>query len=154
MDGPKENVMASLRTANQTPFRVLTITCLLLLGLAMLPVADTAYAAAEKGPKCSDGIDNDGDGLIDGDDPDCGGSTELALEVREAFADQEAGTLVLIGGSFTSPVVTFGDAQTELTNESVTETTISAVLPAGLIAGDYAVNVADGGASTSYRCLR
>lgn len=25
----------------------------------------------EKGPRCSDGIDNDCDGLIDGDDPDC-----------------------------------------------------------------------------------
>ena len=25
----------------------------------------------EKGPRCSDGIDNDGDGLIDCDDPDC-----------------------------------------------------------------------------------
>jgi hypothetical protein len=26
----------------------------------------------EKGPRCSDGIDNDCDGLIDGNDPDCG----------------------------------------------------------------------------------
>jgi hypothetical protein len=25
----------------------------------------------EKGPRCSDGIDNDCDGMIDGDDPDC-----------------------------------------------------------------------------------
>ena len=25
----------------------------------------------EKGPRCSDGVDNDGDGLIDCDDPDC-----------------------------------------------------------------------------------
>ena len=31
-----------------------------------------AYAESEKGPRCTDGIDNDLDGLIDADDPDCG----------------------------------------------------------------------------------
>ena len=31
-----------------------------------------AYAEPEKGKKCSDGLDNDNDGLVDGDDPDCG----------------------------------------------------------------------------------
>ena len=31
----------------------------------------TPTSNKEKGPKCSDGIDNDCDGLIDGDDPDC-----------------------------------------------------------------------------------
>ena len=40
---------------------------LLLPGLGQTP----AYGANEKGPRCSDGIDNDGDGLIDCADPDC-----------------------------------------------------------------------------------
>ncbi len=36
--------------------------------------ASEAYSGQEKGnKKCNDGIDNDGDGLIDGDDPDCQG---------------------------------------------------------------------------------
>lgn len=38
-----------------------------------LVAAGPLWAGAEKGSrKCSDGVDNDGDGLIDGDDPDCG----------------------------------------------------------------------------------
>ena len=33
---------------------------------------DTSTGGSEKGrKKCNDGADNDGDGLIDGDDPDC-----------------------------------------------------------------------------------
>ena len=40
---------------------------LLLLGVGQTP----ALGANEKGPRCSDGIDNDGDSLIDCDDPDC-----------------------------------------------------------------------------------
>ena len=40
---------------------------LLLPGMGQTP----AFGANEKGPRCSDGIDNDGDGLIDCDDPDC-----------------------------------------------------------------------------------
>ena len=48
---------------------------LCLLGLTMVMVTNTeSFAAAEKGAKkCSDLIDNDGDGFIDADDPDCGG---------------------------------------------------------------------------------
>jgi len=46
--------------------------------LALLFLSITSHLAAappnkEKGPQCSDGIDNDGDGLIDAVDPDCGG---------------------------------------------------------------------------------
>ena len=41
--------------------------------LAITLVALPLSAAAEKGPRCSDGLDNDGDGLIDGADPDCAG---------------------------------------------------------------------------------
>ena len=40
---------------------------LLLSGVGQSP----AFGANEKGPRCSDGIDNDGDSLIDCDDPDC-----------------------------------------------------------------------------------
>ena len=53
---------------------LLTFVFLICTSLVLLPVTtEYAYAANEKGPRCSDGIDNDGDGLIDGDDPDCGG---------------------------------------------------------------------------------
>ena len=67
--------MAMLRNAHRTGFQFgFLIIMILLLGLVALPAADT-YAANEKGPRCSDGIDNDGDDLIDGDDPDCGGGS-------------------------------------------------------------------------------
>jgi len=46
---------------------ILFILCLLQVVLVTSPV----IAATEKGPRCSDFIDNDGDSLIDGDDPDC-----------------------------------------------------------------------------------
>jgi hypothetical protein len=48
--------------------------CLLCLAVATPAVA--APPNKEKGPNCSDTIDNDNDGLIDGDDPDCGGSDD------------------------------------------------------------------------------
>ncbi len=52
-----------------------TLLCLLgclLLGLTTV----TVEAAKEKGgPKCSDGMDNDGDGQVDCDDPDCHGQS-------------------------------------------------------------------------------
>jgi len=54
-------------------FSLRTFVFSLLLALATSVVSIHASAANEKGPRCSDGIDNDGDGLVDGDDPDCGG---------------------------------------------------------------------------------
>jgi len=45
------------------------------LSLFCLALATQSAAAPpnkEKGRQCSDGLDNDGDGLIDADDPDCG----------------------------------------------------------------------------------
>jgi len=50
------------------------IVCLLCIAVAAPTVA--APPNKEKGPNCSDTIDNDQDGLIDGDDPDCGGSDD------------------------------------------------------------------------------
>jgi hypothetical protein len=50
--------------------------CLLCLAVATPAVA--APPNKEKGPNCSDTIDNDNDGLIDGDDPDCGGSDDTS----------------------------------------------------------------------------
>lgn len=50
-------------------------------------VSTAVYGAAEKGPRCSDGIDNDGDGLIDTADPSCG-------QVVEAVCNADA---VLVG---------------------------------------------------------
>ena len=47
----------------------------LFLGLSPLPEADFVFATLHGDPPvdeiCGDGIDNDRDGLIDGDDPDC-----------------------------------------------------------------------------------
>lgn len=55
---------------------MLKFTMALLLGLALAVPVDAASPHKEKGPNCSDGIDNDGDELVDGDDPDCGGSDD------------------------------------------------------------------------------
>ncbi len=67
----------------------LTLSLFFICALALLTAlaVDPAPAApsSEKGPRCSDGIDNDGDELIDGDDPDCGGggggSATVTMEV-------------------------------------------------------------------------
>ena len=62
---------------------------LALLGLVFsLFLSSTAYAAAEKGPRCSDGLDNDGDLLIDADDPDCGATDQTATRIV-ALVDAE-----------------------------------------------------------------
>ncbi|MCH7592245.1 MAG: hypothetical protein IH989_05655 [Planctomycetes bacterium] len=59
------------RSERHTVSRILAVATmaawLLLPGMGQTP----AFGANEKGPRCSDGIDNDGDGLIDCDDPDC-----------------------------------------------------------------------------------
>ena len=67
------------------------LTLLCVLGLSVLIVANTQTFAApqEKGAKkCNDGIDNDSDGLINGDDPGCGGGggdSDVARRVRVVF---------------------------------------------------------------------
>jgi len=58
---------------------------------------DQAFAATEKGSRCSDGIDNDGDGFIDDDDPDCSNFDDLPLRVAELESQVEA-LLALLGG--------------------------------------------------------
>jgi len=45
------------------------------LAIVLAGATTLAGPKGEKGPNCSDGIDNDGDGLIDGADPDCGGDS-------------------------------------------------------------------------------
>lgn len=62
---------ARLAECRKASFGLLIVT---LLCLALVGPADAAPRDKEKGPNCSDSIDNDGDGLIDGEDPDCGGS--------------------------------------------------------------------------------
>jgi len=68
----------------------------------------------------------------------------MPLDITEAFADQDAGTLVLVGGVFTAPVVTFGDDQIELSNITVTESVLTTDLPNDLIPGDYVVQITEG----------
>ncbi|MCP4247423.1 MAG: hypothetical protein GY778_10285 [bacterium] len=59
-----------IRVAGSRMLAIATVaSCLLLTRVGQSP----AFGAPEKGPRCSDGIDNDGDGCIDGDDSDCGG---------------------------------------------------------------------------------
>ena len=77
----------------QTVSRALVVAAmaawLLLPGLGQTP----AFGANEKGPRCSDGIDNDGDGLIDCDDPDCkcggddGGGDKVIATFRDCVED-------------------------------------------------------------------
>jgi len=60
--------------------------------LLFIGLNTVSYAAPmnEKGKRCSDGIDNDGDGLIDGDDPDCvgdGGGGETLGTFEVSFDD-------------------------------------------------------------------
>lgn len=75
---------------------------------------------------------------------------EPPVEVREAFADQESGTLVLVGGTFTAPVVTFGNDQIELSNITVDSNVLTTDLPVDLIPGDYLVLVTQGRESESF----
>jgi hypothetical protein len=63
----------------------------------------------------------------------------VVIDIREAFADQESGTLVLVGGNFNAPVVRFGDDQIELSNITVTQNVLTTDLPVDLIPGDYLV---------------
>lgn len=66
----------------------------LLVVFAVIGV-DSAYAANEKGPRCSDGIDNDGDGLIDSDDPDCGGGGGDSVTVQSPLVFKDANGVVI-----------------------------------------------------------
>lgn len=63
-----------------------TMTTCLVLSVFLMPTFTTTLEAAKENgaKKCSDGIDNDGDGLIDGDDPDCGGG---GGQPPEAYVD-------------------------------------------------------------------
>ncbi len=51
----------------------LTVLCVSVFFVLVMGLHTYSRAGSEKGTKkCSDTIDNDGDGLVDGDDPDCG----------------------------------------------------------------------------------
>ena len=67
----KETMMMFTCNERHTVSRILAVATvaawLLLPGMGQTP----AFGANEKGPRCNDGIDNDGDGLLDCDDPDC-----------------------------------------------------------------------------------
>jgi len=71
MDGYEEIAMAKLFNKRWTGFRLFTIIFFLLLGLLLFPASDVFAVPTETGDKCFDGRDNDRDGLIDADDPDC-----------------------------------------------------------------------------------
>jgi hypothetical protein len=61
----------------------------LLISTVLALTTSPAYAAAEKGPRCSDGLDNDGDSLIDRADPDCGNQTNAPVpEITDADGDE------------------------------------------------------------------
>ncbi len=70
---------------------------LIFIAVALTLIMSTAAnAAAEKGPRCSDGIDNDGDSLIDADDPNCGGgASEYNLPQIFDSLGQQVGSLRL-----------------------------------------------------------
>ena len=58
--------------------------------LALVFTLDVGAAPKER---CSDGKDNDGDGLVDADDPDCGGGGGPTLEDRVAELEALVGVL-------------------------------------------------------------
>ena len=77
--------------------------------LALTLVAAPTWAAPEKGKRCSDGIDNDGDGLVDDADPDCGG---------DGGGDDPGGTILRI---LTTPGATvFNDGSNAYTDQQLT----------------------------------
>ena len=55
----------------------LMVLCAFSFFVLVMGLYTYSFAGSEKGAKkCSDTIDNDGDGLIDANDPDCGGLTQ------------------------------------------------------------------------------
>lgn len=81
---------------NRSVYRIILFTVVASFTfMAFTP--DRAFAATEKGARCSDGVDNDGDGFIDDDDPDCSTFDDLPLRVAELENQVEA-LLALLGG--------------------------------------------------------
>ena len=60
----------------------LFFSCALVVLTALAAEPAAAAPSSEKGPRCSDGIDNDGDGLIDDADPDCGGGGSSTVRMQ------------------------------------------------------------------------
>jgi hypothetical protein len=53
----------------------------------LLPGACTLRVEGQNPGECSDGADNDADGLYDCDDPDCAGAPDCPEDTGEADAD-------------------------------------------------------------------
>ena len=79
----------------------LFFSCALVVLTALAAEPAAAAPSSEKGPRCSDGIDNDGDGLIDDADPDCGGVAAtywIAIPwLVPVLSGQSGGELVFVG---------------------------------------------------------
>ena len=90
---------------------IAVLAVLALLVVAAAPSGPAYAAAKEKGAaKCSDGIDNDGDGLIDDDDPDCGGGS--------GSSDPYPVTLSSAGGVLSAGTGEINEAHLALENET------------------------------------
>ncbi len=82
------------------------LALLMVITLALVATPATSEATQnEKGPRCSDGIDNDDDGLIDAADPDCGddgGDTGGALSSLTMLGDTTGDGA--LGASVSGPI--------------------------------------------------
>lgn len=106
--------------------------CVLALALAPPAFASDGGSAAPE-PECSDGLDNDGDGFIDSDDPDC-------LDPNDPSESPDDETAQRLAPQGSGPVVTYyqaavGDALASLSSADAT-------LPAALHIEPAAATVA------------
>ena len=75
---------------------IVNLVWVVMLCFGTLDLVNAAPADKEKGQQCSDGVDNDGDGLIDGLDPDCAkagndSSTDTSLQFHVQVVTEEEG---------------------------------------------------------------
>ena len=122
-----------------------------LLSFTMVHLAlDEAQAAPPIKPeKCDNGRDDDQDGLIDLDDPDCQGGGGSAPSISEVMVDyvSDPNNIAIFGADFDQGdnlTVTLGD-EGALTVTEALAGMITAQLPAGVVGGPGQYNPASAG---------
>ena len=122
-----------------------------LLSFTMVHLAlDEAQAAPPIKPeKCDNGRDDDQDGLIDLDDPDCQGGGGSAPSISEVMVDyvSDPNNIAIFGADFDQGdnlTVTLGD-EGALTVTEALAGMITAQLPAGVVGGPGQYNPAPAG---------
>ena len=127
-----------------------------LLSFTMVHLAlDEAQAAPPIKPeKCDNGRDDDQDGLIDLDDPDCQGGGGSAPSISEVMVDtvSDPNNIAIFGADFDQGdnlTVTLGD-EGALTVTEALAGMITAQLPAGVVGGSYSLTVEHSNGSDTF----